>query len=116
MAVLDKFLFVGDSFTVGIENSWTKSYGSDVKFFAKTGRSAYELKGLLKKGDGLPKESEINGVVLLIGINNALSANNSNDITECIKLLKNTYKNKKIYVQRVFPVNEKYTTFNKNVD
>ena len=115
MANLDKFLFVGDSFTTGLEAAWDKKYGENVKFYAKVGRTATELRELLEKGKAnLPKESEINGVCLLIGINNCLGAKNKpntknqEDVIQCIKLLKNKYRRKKIYVQRVFPVCSKY--------
>lgn len=110
MATLDKFLFVGDSFTVLMQNSWDKTYGTDVKFHAKVGRTSKQLKQLIEKGTDFPKESEINGVVLLIGVNSALDSNCATDTVECIKLLKNKYKSKKLYVQRVFPVCAKYTT------
>lgn len=115
MATLDKFLFVGDSFTTLMKANWDSKYGSDVKFFAKEGRTSTQLRELLEKGKAnLPNESSINGVVLLIGINAILGSNNKinkkikEDTIQCIKLLKNKYKDKPLYVQRVFPVCSKY--------
>lgn len=111
MATLDKFLFIGDSFTTLMKSNWNSQYGSDVTFYAKEGRSSTDLKGLLEKGKAsLPSSSSINGVVLLIGINDILGKNKKlnnkikEDTVQCIKLLKNKYRDKKIYVQRVFPV------------
>ena len=76
---------------------------------------------LLKHFDELPRNSEVKGVVLLIGVNGATFSDNIPNKQKLISSLVEKYKNKTIYVQEVFPVGKNFENanpddFNKAID
>ena len=105
---LNNFLFIGDSFTVGISNV-IKSQNSKVYVHAKSGsRPSYWL----DKVDSMPSNSSVEGICLLIGVNGASTSENITDTKILINKLVNKYPNKTIYVQKVFPVAKTFTGAN----
>ena len=113
---LNNFLFIGDSFTVGIQNI-INSKNNNAYVYAKSGsRPSYWL----DKIDSMPNSSKIDGVCLLIGVNGASTSANKSDVKTLINKLSAKYPNKTIYVQKVFPVGRAFTganpaSFNKSI-
>ncbi len=113
---LNNFLFIGDSFTVGIQNI-IKSKNNNAYVYAKSGsRPSYWL----DKVDSMPSSSKIDGVCLLIGVNGASTSANKSDVKTLINKLSAKYPDKTIYVQKVFPVGRAFTganpaSFNKSI-
>ena len=113
---LNNFLFVGDSFTVLLQNT-IKAKNSNVYIHAKSGsRPSYWL----DKVSSMPSNSSVDGVVLLIGVNGASTEANKTDTKALINKLSERYPNKTIYVQKVFPVGRAFTganpaTFNSKI-
>ena len=105
---LDNFLFIGDSFTVGIKNIIT-SKNNNAYVYAKSGsRPSYWI----DKVSSMPSNSNVDGVSLLIGVNGASTTSNKNDVKTLITSLSKKYYNKTIYVQKVFPVGREFTGAN----
>ena len=106
-AILDKFLFVGDSYTDLLRDT-IESNAEDTIIKAKSGcLPSYWLDNF----DKMPEPSKIKGVSLLIGINGideGYYKTNVKDTELLIKKLSNKYSNKKIYVQKVFPLGKNY--------
>lgn len=102
---LDNFLFVGDSFTQRISDT-IKSNNQIEEVFAQGGsRSSYWL----DKVDEMPDKNNVDGVALLIGVNGVTESTNIRDTKALINQLIVKYPDKKIYVQKVFPVGENFT-------
>lgn len=102
---LDNFLFVGDSFTQRIADT-IKSNNQIEEVFAQGGsRSSYWL----DKVDEMPDKNNVDGVALLIGVNGVTESTNIRDTKALINQLIVKYPDKKIYVQKVFPVGENFT-------
>lgn len=102
---LDNFLFVGDSFTQRISDT-IKSNNQIQEVFAQGGsRSSYWL----DKVDEMPDKNNVDGVALLIGVNGVTESTNIRDTKALINQLIVKYPDKKIYVQKVFPVGENFT-------
>ena len=102
---LDNFLFVGDSFTQRIANT-IKSNNQIEEIFAQGGsRSSYWL----DKVDEMPDKNNVKGVTLLIGVNGVTESTNIRDTKALINQLIVKYPDKKIYVQKVFPVGKNFT-------
>lgn len=102
---LDNFLFVGDSFTQRIADT-IKSNNQIEEVFAQGGsRSSYWL----DKVDEMPDKNNVEGVTLLIGVNGVTESTNIRDTKALINQLIVKYPDKKIYVQKVFPVGENFT-------
>lgn len=105
---LNNFLFVGDSFTVLLSNT-IKSKNNNVYIHAKSG----SMPGYwLDKVSNMPSNSNVDGVVLLIGVNGAGYESNKTNIKTLINKLSAKYPNKTIYVQKVFPVGRAFTSAN----
>lgn len=105
---LNKFLFVGDSFTVLLSNT-IKSKNSNIYIHAKVG----SMPGYwLDKVSSMPNNSKVDGVVLLIGVNGAGYESNKTNTKSLINKLSSKYPNKTIYVQKVFPVGRSFTSTN----
>ena len=105
---LNNFLFVGDSFTVLLSNA-IKSKNNNVYIHAKSG----SMPGYwLDKVSNMPSNSNVDGVVLLIGVNGAGYESNKTNIKTLINKLSAKYPNKTIYVQKVFPVGRAFTSAN----
>lgn len=107
---LDGFLFVGDSFTYNIkQNIYDNTDGAIIR--AKGSVSAnYWIKNFSK----MPaNSSKIKGIVLQIGVNGMGDKNNISNAKTLIKKLREKYKDKTIYVHRVFPVGTSYRYRNK---
>lgn len=105
---LDNFLFVGDSFTQRIAET-IKSNNKIDEIFAQGGsRSSYWL----DKVDEMPDKNNVEGVTLLIGVNGVTEPTNIRDTKALINQLIVRYPDKKIYVQKVFPVGSNFTEGN----
>ena len=59
----------------------------------------------------MPDNSNVKGVVLLIGINGISRESNYTDTKKLIDLLSSKYVGKTIYVQKVFPVGKGYNGY-----
>ena len=110
---LEKILFVGDSFTVGLKES---NIIKNATFCAEVGVAPqYWIDHI----DELPEDSEdIEGICVLLGVNNPDQIENMKNL---IKKLKERYPQKDIYVQKVFYVGNNYTytdkdTLNEKID
>ena len=105
---LNNFLFVGDSFTVLLSNT-IKAKNDNVYIHAKSG----SMPGYwIDKVSSMPSNSNVDGVVLLIGVNGAGYESNKTDVKTLINKLSAKYPNKTIYVQKVFPVGRAFTSAN----
>ena len=104
---LNNFLFVGDSFTsrlkTTIQQNTTGSYVN-----AKGGAFPSHW---LQNFNQMPDNSNVKGVVLLIGINGISRESNYTDTKKLIDLLSSKYVGKTIYVQKVFPVGKGYNGY-----
>lgn len=97
------YLFIGDSFTNGL-NTNVDLIGKGHQVKAVTGESpSYWLND--SQFNTLP--DSVNGVVVLLGVNNTSETTEMQDLL--IKLV-NKY-NKTVYVQKVFPVGSSYSNF-----
>lgn len=106
---LNNFLFIGDSFTSILSNTIKSNNDNNVFVHAK-GSTAPSY--WLDKVDGMPDNSKVNGVVLLIGVNGASTTANKEDVKTLIDKLVSKYKGKTVYVQKVFPTGLNFTSAN----
>ena len=106
---LNNFLFIGDSFTYGISDVIRKN-NNNVYIQAQSGsRPSYWL----DKVNSMPSNKSVEGITMLIGINGISdTTKNINDTKELINKLITRYPNKKIYIQKVFPIGTGYTGAN----
>ena len=109
---LNDFLFIGDSYTYLLGNT-IKANTQNVYISAQSGsRPCYWL----DKVHSLTDNDKIDGIILLIGVNGIVSNGSDNsktnitDTTKLIKKLMVKYPDKTIFVQRVFPVANTYTS------
>lgn len=104
---LDKFLFIGDSFTTRI--SYTiKEEAPNAIVKAKSGsRASYWIANF----NQMPSSSSINGVNLLIGINGVTMHSNTTDTKKLIDMLCEKYPTKPIFVQKIFPIGKGYNNY-----
>lgn len=107
IAILDKFLFVGDSYTDLLRDT-IESNATDTVIRAKSGcYPSYWLDNFNK----MPDPSKVEGVCLLIGVNGmdeALYNTTVKDTELLIDKLSEKYSDKQIYVQKVFPLGDNY--------
>lgn len=101
---LNNFLFIGDSFTYLMKD--TISYNNDnVYIHAKSGsRPSYWI----DRVDNMPEANSVDGVVLLIGVNGASTTENKEDVVTLMNKISKKYPDKKVYVQKIFPVGENF--------
>lgn len=107
-AVLDKFLFVGDSYTYLLRNT----INSNAKNCVVKGKSGCVPSYWIKNFDSMPTDSSIDGVCVLLGVNgmNAAEYNTTvKDMKTLINKLSSKYPKKTIYIQKVFPLGRKYS-------
>ena len=105
---LNNFLFIGDSFTYLMKDT-IASKNDNVYIHAKSG----SMPGYwIDKVSSMPSNSNVDGVVLLIGVNGAGYESNKTDVKTLINKLSAKYPNKTIYVQKVFPVGRAFTSAN----
>lgn len=114
---LDGYLFVGDSYTVLLKDTIKKHNPNAIVKAVSGVQPGYWLEHF----DELPRNSEVKGVVLLIGVNGATFSDNIPNKQKLISSLVEKYKNKTIYVQEVFPVGKNFENanpddFNKAID
>ncbi len=112
---LDNFLFIGDSITVRLQN-----YGSikanNCKYVAESGINVVNWTKKYLNDASLPSNSEINGICIMLGVNNLDQAN---DLIELSKKLHERYPNKPIFIEKVLPVNpnvKKWGATNPRID
>lgn len=105
---LDGYLFVGDSYTVLLQDT-IKKYNPNAIIRAVSGvQPGYWNEHFSE----LPENNEVNGVVLLIGVNGASYSDNIPNKQKLISSLAEKYSDKTIYVQEVFPVGSNFTSAN----
>ena len=107
---LDGFLFVGDSFT----NNIRKNINSNAKNAVIRAKGSITAKYWINHFGQMPaNSSKIKGVILQIGINDIGERYNISNTKTLIKKLSNRYRNKTIYVHRLFPIGTNYRFGNK---
>ena len=107
---LDGFLFVGDSFT----NNIRKNINSNAKNTVIRAKGSVTAKYWINHFGQMPaNSSKIKGVILQIGINDIGERYNISNTKTLIKKLSNRYRNKTIYVHRLFPIGTNYRFGNK---
>ena len=105
---LDNFLFLGDSFTVLLTDT-IKEFNPNATVLGQVGvQPGYWNENF----SVLPDNEDIDGVVLLIGVNGVTFDNNLPNKKKLIDSLVEKYNDKTIYVQKVFPVGEGFTNAN----
>ena len=113
----ENFLFLGDSFTVGLGSTYGITYKKEIAgkatkdkfenayFYAKEGVAPnYWIKNI----NNLPENNNITAVCVLLGLNNVTSNTQIADMKDLITKLEEKYPDKPIYVQKVFPVHSNY--------
>lgn len=101
---LNNFLFIGDSFTYLIKDT-IKTKNENAYIYAKSGsRPSYWL----DKISEMPDEKEVEGIVLLIGVNGASTESNKEDVVKLMNLISEKYPSTKTYVQKIFPVGKNF--------
>ena len=105
---LDNFLFLGDSFTVLLTET-IKEFNPNATVLGQIGvQPGYWNENF----SVLPDSKDIDGVVLLIGVNGVTYDNNLPNKKRLIDSLVEKYSDKTIYVEKVFPVGENFTNAN----
>lgn len=105
---LDNFLFLGDSFTVLLTET-IKEFNPNATVLGQIGvQPGYWNENF----SVLPDSKDIDGVVLLIGVNGVTYDNNLPNKKKLIDSLVEKYSDKTIYVEKVFPVGENFTNAN----
>ena len=105
---LDGYLFLGDSYTVLLQET-IKEHNPNAIIKAVTG---VQPEYWIEHFDELPDNEDVEGVVLLIGVNGAAYSDNIPNKKKLISDLVEKYTDKTIYVQEVFPVGENFTNAN----
>ena len=113
---LDGYLFLGDSYTVLLQETIEKNNPDAIVL----GQIGVQPDYWNENFDVLPDDSDVNGVVLLIGVNGVTFDNNLPNKKKLIDSLVKKYEGKTIYVQKVFPVGKNFTnadpdTFNESI-
>lgn len=105
---LDGYLFVGDSYTFLLTET-IKQHNPQAIVCAKSGvQPGYWNENF----STLPDNDDVNGVVLLIGVNGVTFDDNLPNKEKLIDSLVEKYPGKTIYVQKVFPVGEDFENAN----
>lgn len=105
---LDGYLFLGDSYTFLLKET-IESHNPKASVCAKSGvQPVYWNENF----NTLPDNEQVNGVVLLIGVNGVTYDDNLPNKKMLIDSLVEKYQNKTIYVQKVFPVGENFENAN----
>lgn len=105
---LDGFLFIGDSFTALLKDTIHKFNPSAIVKAVSGVQPVYWNDNF----NELPDDEDVNGVVLLIGVNGAAKSDNLPNKKKLITSLVEKYKDKTIYVQEVFPVGANFKNAN----
>lgn len=114
---LDGFLFIGDSITVGLENSG-KIDGKDCQFRGVVSSApGHWLNDQKVNGNNtyssLPEDSDkINGICIMLGTNNI---DQTDEMKQLIEKIHNKYPNKTIYVEKILPLDNYDVTNYNNV-
>ena len=113
---LDGYLFLGDSYTVLLQETIEKNNPDAIVL----GQIGVQPGYWNENFDVLPDDNDVNGVVLLIGVNGVTFDDNLPNKKKLIDSLVKKYEGKTIYVQKVFPVGKNFTnanpdTFNESI-
>lgn len=111
---LNNFLFIGDSFTYLMKDT-IASNNDNVYIHAKSGsRPSYWIDRVAD----MPENDAVEGIVLLIGVNGASTDENKKDVITLMNKISEKYPDKKVYVQKIFPVGANFHAkgFNKKID
>lgn len=101
---LDNVLFIGDSITVGLDNSGLIPNAS---FYAETSTKPSDW---LSRIDTLPQNADdISCICVMLGVN---GTSQIEEMKQLIDALSAKYTGKTIFVQKVLPVASTYTTIN----
>ena len=111
---LNNFLFIGDSFTYLMKDT-IASKNDNVYIHAKSGSSPSYW---LDKVSDMPNENDVEGIVLLIGVNGASTDENKEDVVKLMDLISEKYPNTNVYVQKIFPVGPEFhvSDFNEKIE
>ena len=114
---LDGYLFLGDSYTVLLQETIEKHLPNAIVL----GQIGVQPGYWNENFDVLPDNDKVKGVVLLIGVNGSSFDDNIPNTEKLIDSLVKKYKNKTIYVEKVFPVGKNFSnadpdTFNKAIE
>ena len=105
-ANLDGYLFLGDSYTVLLQETIEKKNPSAIVL----GQIGVQPGYWNENFHVLPDDDKINGVVLLIGVNGVTYNDNLPNKKELIDDLVKKYPKKTIYIEKVFPVGKYFTS------
>ena len=105
---LDGYLFLGDSYTFLLKET-IESHNPKASVCAKSGVEPVYWN---ENFNTLPDNEQVNGVVLLIGVNGVTYDDNLPNKKMLIDSLVEKYQGKTIYVQKVFPVGENFENAN----
>ena len=105
---LNGFLFLGDSYTVLLQETIEKNNPDAIDL----GQVGVQPSYWNENFSVLPDNEDVNGVVLLIGVNGVTFDDNLPNKKKLIDSLVEKYKDKTIYVEKVFPVGENFTNAN----
>ena len=108
---LNGFLFLGDSYTVLLKETIEKNNPNAIVLGQVGVQPAYWNENF----SVLPDNEDINGVVLLIGVNGVTYDDNLPNKKKLIDSLVGKYNDKTIYVEKVFPVGENFTNANPDI-
>lgn len=111
---LNNFLFIGDSFTYLLKDT-IRANNENVYIHAKSGsRPSYWLNKVAE----MPNESDVEGIVLLIGVNGASTDANKENVVKLMDIISEKYPNTQVYVQKIFPVGKDFHSegFNEKID
>lgn len=111
---LNNFLFIGDSFTYLMKDT-IASNNDNVYIHAKSGsRPSYWIDRVAD----MPENDAVEGIVLLIGVNGASTDENKKDVITLMNKISEKYPDKKVYVQKIFPVGVNFHAkgFNEKID
>ena len=111
---LNNFLFIGDSFTYLMKDT-IASNNDNVYIHAKSGsRPSYWIDRVAD----MPENDAVEGIVLLIGVNGASTDENKKDVITLMNKISEKYPDKKVYVQKIFPVGANFHAkgFNEKID
>ena len=103
---LDGYLFLGDSYTVLLQETIEKKNPSAIVL----GQIGVQPGYWNENFHVLPDDDKINGVVLLIGVNGVTYDDNLPNKKELIDDLVKKYPKKTIYIEKVFPVGKNFTS------
>ena len=109
---LNNFLFIGDSFTERLSD--TIKLNNDKVYVCALGGTTPGY--WIDRVKNMPNENNIEAIVLLIGTNGVLTQENIPDAKVLINNICKKYPQKRIFIQKVFPVGRNFYENKSEVD